>query len=132
MSRIGRAPIAVPAGVVVTIADGNVVTVKGPLGELTQTFHKALTNDLELLREAFGNTFNHVGKKGSGKTVKCAVFLLVIGTGYGELVTLLCDGELSVEGLIELAEGALYGNNVAVCNGYGHACGNYDRFSTNS
>ena len=34
MSRIGRAPIAVPAGVTVTIADGNVVTVKGPLGEL--------------------------------------------------------------------------------------------------
>ena len=32
MSRIGRAPIAVPAGVTVTIADGNVVTVKGPLG----------------------------------------------------------------------------------------------------
>ena len=38
MSRIGREPIAVPAGVNVTIADGNVVTVKGPLGELKQTF----------------------------------------------------------------------------------------------
>ena len=43
MSRIGRAPIAVPAGVTVTIADGNVVTVKGPLGELTQKFAAALT-----------------------------------------------------------------------------------------
>ena len=30
MSRIGRMPITVPAGVTVTIADGNVVTVKGP------------------------------------------------------------------------------------------------------
>ena len=38
MSRIGRAPIAVPAGVNVTIADGNVVTVKGPLGELVEKF----------------------------------------------------------------------------------------------
>ncbi len=38
MSRIGREPIAVPAGVNITIADGNVVTVKGPLGELKQTF----------------------------------------------------------------------------------------------
>ena len=43
MSRIGREPIAVPAGVNVTIADGNVVTVKGPLGELKQTFSAALT-----------------------------------------------------------------------------------------
>jgi len=43
MSRIGRAPIAVPAGVNVTIADGNVVTVKGPLGELTQKFAAVLT-----------------------------------------------------------------------------------------
>ena len=43
MSRIGRAPIAVPAGVTVTIADGNVVTVKGPLGELTQQFASVLT-----------------------------------------------------------------------------------------
>ncbi len=43
MSRIGRAPIAVPAGVTVTIADGNLVTVKGPLGELTEKFSAALT-----------------------------------------------------------------------------------------
>ena len=38
MSRIGRKPIAIPAGVDVTIADGNVVTVKGPKGTLTETF----------------------------------------------------------------------------------------------
>ena len=47
MSRIGRAPIAVPAGVNVTIADGNVVTVKGPLGELTESFNTALTIAVE-------------------------------------------------------------------------------------
>ncbi len=39
MSRIGKMPITVPAGVEVTIADGNVVTVKGPKGTLTSTFH---------------------------------------------------------------------------------------------
>ena len=43
MSRIGREPIAVPAGVTITIADGNNVTVKGPLGELNQTFSTNLT-----------------------------------------------------------------------------------------
>ena len=37
MSRIGRMPITVPAGVTVNIAEGNVVTVKGPKGELTQS-----------------------------------------------------------------------------------------------
>ena len=37
MSRIGRAPIAVPAGVTIT-QNGNVVTVKGPKGELTREF----------------------------------------------------------------------------------------------
>ncbi|QNL44733.1 50S ribosomal protein L6 [Oscillibacter hominis] len=36
MSRIGRMPITVPAGVTVTVAEGNVVTVKGPKGELSQ------------------------------------------------------------------------------------------------
>ena len=38
MSRIGREKITVPANVTVTIADGNAVTVKGPLGTLTQKF----------------------------------------------------------------------------------------------
>lgn len=42
MSRIGRMPITVPAGVTVTIADNNVVTVKGPLGTLTQTFNSRM------------------------------------------------------------------------------------------
>ena len=39
MSRIGRAPITVPAGVEISIADNNVVTVKGPKGTLTQQFN---------------------------------------------------------------------------------------------
>ena len=39
MSRIGKQIITVPAGVTVNVADGNVVTVKGPKGELTQAFH---------------------------------------------------------------------------------------------
>ena len=39
MSRIGRAPIAIPAGVEVKIEAENKVTVKGPKGELTRQFH---------------------------------------------------------------------------------------------
>ena len=39
MSRIGKMPITVPAGVEITVAEGNVVTVKGPKGTLTRAFH---------------------------------------------------------------------------------------------
>ena len=42
MSRIGRKPINIPAGVEVKI-DGSVVTVKGPKGTLTQKFHPNMT-----------------------------------------------------------------------------------------
>ena len=39
MSRIGKKPVIIPANVTVEIAEGNVVTVKGPKGTLTYTFH---------------------------------------------------------------------------------------------
>ena len=47
MSRIGRLPITVPAGVTIDIKDGNTVTVKGPKGELTRTFDPELGISLE-------------------------------------------------------------------------------------
>ena len=50
MSRIGRMPITVPAGVTVNVAEGNVVTVKGPKGELT----RALRAEMIIKQE--GNT----------------------------------------------------------------------------
>ena len=43
MSRIGRMPITVPAGVEVSVAEGNVVTVKGPKGTLTKQLHPSMT-----------------------------------------------------------------------------------------
>ena len=42
MSRIGRMPIQVPAGVEIQIGEGNVVTVKGPKGTLEKQFHPDL------------------------------------------------------------------------------------------
>ena len=47
MSRIGRMPIALPEGVNVTIADGNVVTVKGKLGTLTETLSPRMSIKVE-------------------------------------------------------------------------------------
>ena len=46
MSRIGRKPITIPAGVQVTLKDG-VVTAKGPKGELTQKIHSNITVAIE-------------------------------------------------------------------------------------
>ena len=43
MSRIGKQPIAIPAGVAVTIGADNVVTVKGPKGTLSQQVNPAIT-----------------------------------------------------------------------------------------
>lgn len=43
MSRIGRLPIKVPAGVTVTVDDNNVVTVQGPKGTLSQAVNPAIT-----------------------------------------------------------------------------------------
>ena len=47
MSRIGKKPITVPAGVEVKIEDGNFVTVKGPKGTLTKTLHSDMIIKLD-------------------------------------------------------------------------------------
>ena len=47
MSRIGKAPIEIPAGVTVKIDEKNTVTVKGPKGELTQDVHADITVKVE-------------------------------------------------------------------------------------
>ena len=65
MSRIGRMPITVPAGVEVTIAENNVVTVKGPKGTLTQALRP------EMILEQDGNTI-HV-KRPSDDKLHCAL-----------------------------------------------------------
>jgi large subunit ribosomal protein L6 len=46
MSRVGRKPIEIPAGVTIT-NEGNVYTVKGPKGELSREFHADITISIE-------------------------------------------------------------------------------------
>ena len=65
MSRIGRMPITVPAGVEVTIAENNVVTVKGPKGTLTQALRP------EMILEQDGSVI-HV-KRPSDDKLHCAL-----------------------------------------------------------
>jgi large subunit ribosomal protein L6 len=47
MSRIGKLPVNLPAGVTVTIGDDNVVSVKGPLGTLSQQVDKDITVEVK-------------------------------------------------------------------------------------
>ena len=47
MSRIGRMPVVIPAGVEVNIAEGNLITVKGPKGTLTQKLSPKMTLSME-------------------------------------------------------------------------------------
>ena len=95
MSRIGREPITVPAGVTVTVAAGNVVTVKGPLGELTQSFNTALTiaqegdkiivsrpNDEKENRALHGLTRTLVNNMVVGVTKGYEKKLEIVGVGY--------------------------------------------------
>ena len=63
MSRIGRMPVTIPAGVEVSIAEPNVVTVKGPKGTLTQTMRP------EMIIKVEGNVI-HVGRPSEDKLHK--------------------------------------------------------------
>ena len=95
MSRIGREPIAVPAGVTVTIGEGNLVTVKGPLGELTQKFSADMTltlegatltvtrpNDQKEMRALHGLTRTLLNNMVVGVTTGYAKKLEIVGVGY--------------------------------------------------
>ncbi len=95
MSRIGREPIVVPAGVSVTIAEGNVVTVKGPLGELKETFSANLTiaqegdkllvtrpNDEKENRSLHGLTRTLLNNMVVGVTKGYEKKLEIVGVGY--------------------------------------------------
>ena len=95
MSRIGRTPVVIPAGVTVTIADGNVVTVKGPKGEICETFHKELgirvegneilvtrPNDEKEMRALHGLTRALIHNMVVGVTEGYAKKLEIVGVGY--------------------------------------------------
>ena len=95
MSRIGRTPIAVPAGVEIKIEDGNVVTVKGPKGTLTQQLHPNMTikqegaevhitrpNDLKENRSLHGLTRTLLNNMVVGVTDGYKKTLDVNGVGY--------------------------------------------------
>ena len=95
MSRIGRLPVAIPAGVEVKVADGNVVTVKGPKGTLERALptemeikvedgHVVVSrpNDLKKMKSLHGLTRTLINNMVVGVTEGYQKVLEVNGVGY--------------------------------------------------
>jgi len=95
MSRIGKMPIAVPAGVTVEIAENNKVTVKGPKGTLErvlpaemeiklegETVVVSRPNDLKKMKSLHGLTRTLIANMITGVTVGYEKVLEINGVGY--------------------------------------------------
>lgn len=95
MSRIGRMPIAIPAGVTVAIAENNKVTVKGPKGTLERVLPTEMTikeedghivvsrpNDLKKMKSLHGLTRTLVNNMIVGVTSGYEKKLEINGVGY--------------------------------------------------
>lgn len=66
MSRIGKLPISIPAGVVVSVSDDNTVTVKGPKGEMSQKMDASIV----LTQEDGVVTLSYAGGKSQSEVSK--------------------------------------------------------------
>ena len=95
MSRIGRMPIAIPAGVTVSVAENNRVTVKGPKGTLERTLPVEMEvkvegeqvtvtrpNDLKKMKSLHGLTRTLINNMVIGVTEGYEKVLEVNGVGY--------------------------------------------------
>jgi large subunit ribosomal protein L6 len=95
MSRIGRMPIAVPAGVTVDIAENNKVTVKGPLGTLERVLPSEMDiklegveivvtrpNELKKMKSLHGLTRTLIANMVTGVTAGYQKVLEINGVGY--------------------------------------------------
>jgi large subunit ribosomal protein L6 len=95
MSRIGRLPVDIPAGVEVTIAENNVVTVKGPKGTLSESLPTEMDitiennqvivkrpNDLKKMKSLHGLTRSLIFNMVTGVTKGYEKVLEINGVGY--------------------------------------------------
>ena len=95
MSRIGKLPIAIPNGVTANVTPDNVVTVKGPKGELTETFKSSMAikvenneivvtrhSDVKEQRALHGLTRALINNMVIGVTEGYQLTLDLVGVGY--------------------------------------------------
>ncbi len=92
MSRIGRAPIQVPAKVKVDVQENNLVTVEGPKGKLTQTLHPEMQIEMEdgtLLVKRPSDSRSHRSLHG---LTRALLNNMVVGVSSGFSKTLQIEG----------------------------------------
>lgn len=112
MSRIGIKPISVPAGVEVTVADGNVVTVKGPKGTLTKSFEKDMIIKSENGEITVARPSEDKFYKSLHGLTRTLIFNMVEGVtnGYSKTLEIIGVGYRA----------AKQGNNLVMNLGYSH------------
>ena len=112
MSRIGRAPIAVPAGVTVTIGSDNLVTVKGPKGTLEQKMHA----NMQIAQDGDVITVTRPNEEKENKSLHGLTRTLIANMVEG--VTNGYKKELEVNGVGYRAQ--KQGKNLVLNLGYSH------------
>ena len=136
MSRIGRMPIAIPAGVTVEVAENNKVTVKGPKGTLERVLPSEMEikvegaeivvsrpNDLKRMKSLHGLTRTLINNMVIGVTAGYEKKLEINGVGYraakqGNTLTLSLGYSHPVEMVDpEGIESVLEGQNIIIVKG---------------
>ncbi len=112
MSRIGKMPIAIPAGVTFDVSPENVVTVKGPKGTLEKAMHRNIKLNLEDGQVIVTRSNDEKENKALHGLVRALVNNMVIGVSEGYQKTL----ELAGVGY----RAALQGKKLVMNLGYSH------------
>ena len=112
MSRIGKLPVNLPKGVTVSVSDANVVSVKGPLGELTQVVNKDIKVEVvgnEIIVSRPSESKNHKSLHG---LYRALIHNMVVGVSEGY------KKELELVGVGYRAEAK--GQNLEMSLGFSH------------
>ncbi len=112
MSRIGNKAIPVPAGVTISVAEGNLVTVKGSKGELSFQFNSELEINVSATEVVVKRPNDSKEMKTIHGTTRALLNNMVIGVSEGFKKT------LEINGVGYRA--ALQGNKLVVSAGYSH------------
>lgn len=91
MSRIGRMPVVIPAGVTIT-TEGNLVTVKGPKGELSNKFNPHLTYEINGNELLVKRPNDSITMKMNHGTARAIIANMVKGVHEGFTKTLTIKG----------------------------------------
>jgi large subunit ribosomal protein L6 len=111
MSRIGKKPVPIPAGVEVQV-DGNVITVKGPKGTLTRNLHpdmKVTVNGQEVVVERPSDDKLHRSLHGTTRSI-IANMIEGVTNGFSKSLELVGVGYRAAKS----------GNNVTLSLGFSH------------